>query len=171
MAAAAFDLTAIDVGIDCSHRAFRTPSLKELICVSLHGDYRYDQLKNTVEELQSQEQALQDSFTNTLISQSLVVMGYSGRDASVMEAINQAICNDGNTKLYWCGYGDAPSTEVKGLIDDAIASGRQAFYVPNADFDDVMIRLATICVEDPKQRKAIDQIVGSNDTPANFQNY
>lgn len=164
VAAATSDLTAIDVGIDCSDRAFRLPSSKELICVSLHGDYRYDQLKNTVEELQSQEQALKNSFVNTLASQSLVVLGYSGRDASVMDAIKQAICSEGNTKLYWCGYGDGPSTQVKSLIEEAISSGRQAFYIPNADFDDVMIRLATICVEDRRQRKAIEQVVGSSET-------
>jgi len=43
-------ITAIDVGIDCQERLFRRPKRSELICVSLHGDYRYDPLKNTTAE-------------------------------------------------------------------------------------------------------------------------
>ena len=50
-AAADFDLTPIEVGFDCKERAFRQPERNELVCISLHGDYRYDKLKNTKKEL------------------------------------------------------------------------------------------------------------------------
>ena len=42
---------AVEIGIDCQDRAFRQPSLNEIVCVSLHGDYRYDHLANTPSEL------------------------------------------------------------------------------------------------------------------------
>ena len=36
----------------------RLPGPGELLCVSLHGDYRYDELKNTPDELREQEHEL-----------------------------------------------------------------------------------------------------------------
>ena len=52
-AAQSQSITAIEVGIDCQERLFRRPKRSELICVSLHGDYRYDPLKNTTAEFRS----------------------------------------------------------------------------------------------------------------------
>ncbi|HVE23529.1 MAG TPA: hypothetical protein VNC39_16280 [Acidocella sp.] len=40
-AAASFNLTPIEVGIDTQHRLPRKTARHELLCVSLHGDYRY----------------------------------------------------------------------------------------------------------------------------------
>lgn len=54
-AAANFKLHPIEAGIDTQERASRSPAKGELLCVSVHGDYRYDQLKNTPAELQKQE--------------------------------------------------------------------------------------------------------------------
>ena len=50
-AAANFELTAVEVGMDSQHRAFRQPTKGELVSIALHGDYRYDPLKNTTAEL------------------------------------------------------------------------------------------------------------------------
>ena len=63
-AAANFDLTPVEIGIDCQSRVYRQPTRGELACISLHGDYRYDALKNTAEELQNQEKSLIDHLTN-----------------------------------------------------------------------------------------------------------
>jgi NAD-dependent SIR2 family protein deacetylase len=57
-AAASTGIAPIEVGIDCQTRLPRKPNRTELLCVSLHGDYRYDYLKNTSEELQQQEETL-----------------------------------------------------------------------------------------------------------------
>lgn len=111
-AAAATSLIPIEIGIECQDRAFRQPLTTELPCVSLHGDYRYDELMNTETELQKQEQVLKASLVETLKSQSLIVMGYSGRDPSVMAALDEALCCEGSTKLYWCGYSESPAKEV-----------------------------------------------------------
>ncbi len=53
--AGSFQLTPLEIGIDCQKRLARPPNKGEVLCVSLHGDYRYDALKNTPEELRSQE--------------------------------------------------------------------------------------------------------------------
>ena len=65
-ACAASDLVCVEVGIDSAHRATRQHANGELRVVSLHGDYRYDELKNTAEELQQQEASLLTEFVHEL---------------------------------------------------------------------------------------------------------
>ena len=90
-AAATFDLTPVEVGIDSQQRMTRAPAPGELLCVSLHGDYRYDALKNTPGELQNQEATLSEALVETTRTHDLVVAGYSGRDQSVMDALRSRI--------------------------------------------------------------------------------
>ncbi len=154
-AAADFNLTPIEVGFDCKERAFRQPERNELVCISLHGDYRYDQLKNTKNELQTQEDELRAALISTLKTHSLVVSGYSGRDASVMDALRVAILQeDVKGKVYWCGFSDEPAGEVADLLLAALEKKREAYYIPGAAFDDVMTRLAHHCLKDSHLDKA-----------------
>ena len=141
-AAATTSLIPIEIGMDSQDRTIRQPSTTELLCTSLHGDYRYDLLKNTKDELQEQEATLKTAMVDTLKSQSLIVVGFSGRDASVMTALEEALCCKGPTKLYWCGYSDAPAAPVSDLIEKAKEHGRQAFYIPNSDFDLSLIHIS-----------------------------
>jgi hypothetical protein len=50
----------------------------------LHGDYRYDNIKNTLQELQSLELAMNNIFETSLTAGGLIVIGYSGYDESIM---------------------------------------------------------------------------------------
>ena len=136
-------IAPIEVGIDSASRVFRKANRNELICVSLHGDYRYDYLKNTPDEIRAQERALLEAFINDARPTPLIVIGYSGRDTSLMKAFEAAYSQLGTGTLYWCGFGDSdlPPTVV-GLIETARAAGRSAFYVPAAGFDDVMLRIS-----------------------------
>jgi hypothetical protein len=141
-------ISAIEVGIDCQQRLPRKTNRNELICVSLHGDYRYDLLKNTPDELQRQEKLLREALIDTLKDTPLLVVGYSGRDATVMEALETAYAAKGTGVLYWCGYGDGPvSQPVKQLLDRARANGRSAYYIQAGGFDDLMLRVSLHCLE------------------------
>ncbi|WP_395664432.1 SIR2 family protein [Methylocella sp.] len=154
-AAANFSLTPFEVGIDTQDRVARPANTGELLCVSLHGDYRYDDLKNTTEELQRQEEALRAALIDELRQRTLIVCGYSGRDHSIMEALQAAYAEQGTGALYWCGYGDGDVPEpVARLIAHARARGRQAFYVPALGFDDLMTRLALHCLESERREAA-----------------
>ncbi|MGH9830368.1 MAG: SIR2 family protein, partial [Blastocatellia bacterium] len=93
-------VTGIEIGMDCQERLLRKANRNEIICVSLHGDYRYDRLKNTAQELQSQEKALQTGLINVTAQTPLIVVGYSGRDASVMAALKEAYRTHGTGSLY-----------------------------------------------------------------------
>ena len=147
-AAADFDLTPIEVGFDCKERAFRQPERNELVCISLHGDYRYDKLKNTKKELQTQEDELRAALISTLKTHSLIVSGYSGRDTSVMDALRVAILQeDVRGKVYWCGFSDEAAGEVADLLLAALEKKREAYYIPGAAFDDAMTRLAHHCLK------------------------
>lgn len=159
-------LTVIEVGIDCQGRLPRPPKRNELICVSLHGDYRYDQLKNTPAELQQQEKLLRGELVDKLRDLPLVVVGYSGRDTSLMAALEEGYSGSGTGVLYWCGYGDGETPKpVRRLLDIARAKGRGAFYVQAAGFDDLMLRLALHCLEGDAVQDARELIMAQAPTP------
>ncbi len=157
-AAANFQLTPVEVGMDCQHRAFRQPTKGEIISVALHGDYRYDSLKNTKVELRDQEAKLRHALVGLTKDDSMIVCGYSGRDHSVMEALKAAYSKDGTGTLYWCGFGDSIPDSVHDLLSSAKTVGRNAYFVPTSGFDDVMSRLARFCLT-PAQRKQYEEIL------------
>ena len=116
-AAAPFNLMPLEIGIDSQQRLTRPPAQGELLCISLHGDYRYDALKNTPKELQTQETELRKELIKETSTTSLIVVGYSGRDGSVMDALQAAYAEPGTGILYWCGFSDGgPPDHLAALI-------------------------------------------------------
>lgn len=147
-AATSMGLTPIEIGLDTAFRAIRAPRRGELLHIALHGDYRYDALKNTNSELQSQDRQLRRSLIQELTDANLIVCGYSGRDESVMEALTRAYSQEGTGRLYWCKIeGLEPHERVKNLIQTARKHKRVAYYVPMQGFDDLLIGLALHCLE------------------------
>ena len=61
------------------------------LIVKLHGDYQSVELKNTDDELRAQDERLRLVLTQLLQRFGLVVAGYSGRDASVMDALRAVL--------------------------------------------------------------------------------
>lgn len=154
-AAASFSLAPIEIGIDSQQRIARPPGQGELLCVSLHGDYRYDALKNTPLELQTQEEVLRAALSDEARNTSLIVVGYSGRDQSIMDALQAAYSIEGNGVLYWCGFGDGePPDHIAVLLRSAREHGRQAYYVPTSGFDDTMTRLVLHCLQGEQRQAA-----------------
>ncbi|WP_171883286.1 SIR2 family protein [Mesorhizobium loti] len=136
-------VTPVEIGLDSTNRIVRTNRAGELSCVALHGDYRYDTLRNTDAEVQRLDRELRQALIDQSISSPIIVLGYSGRDNSIMEALTDCYSRSGTGVLYWCGFGDGPPPEaVASLIAVARKAGRTAYYVPGAAFDDVMRRLA-----------------------------
>jgi hypothetical protein len=150
-------IVPIEVGIDCAHRIVRTSRRGELLIVSLHGDYRYDHLKNTSAETKQQESALEDALVEELKNAPVIVCGYSGRDESIMKAFQRGIDQKGAGTLYWCVQ-DATNTpnSLTDLISRARANGWTAYLVPAQGFDDLMVRLALRCLETHDQAKATE---------------
>ena len=150
-----FSLTPLEVAIDTQRRLPQQVNKGELLCVSMHGDYRYDELKNTSSELQQQEKTLLNALIEEMRLKPLVVCGYSGRDHSIMEALHAACSHRGTGTLYWCGYSDGDIPEkVAHLLVHAHNHGRKAYYIPTVGFDDLMTRLALHCLGGSRRESA-----------------
>ncbi len=155
-------ISPIEVGIDSVHRAVRAAHSGELLIVSLHGDYRYDSLKNTTTELQKQEEDLERALVRELANAPAIVCGYSGRDTSVMNAFRDAYSRKGAGTLYWCVQdADNIAPPVRSLVEHARSQGRTAYLVPIQGFDDLMVRLALHCLDQPGQER-VTQLIAQN---------
>lgn len=106
----------------------------------LHGDYHSDALKNTDEELRHQDAEMRRNLIDACRRQGLAVIGYSGRDASVMTALTDAL-DDGRgfpSGLFWFKRSqDAPYPAVTDLIAKARALGIDAHLVEAESFDEL----------------------------------
>ncbi|KFC19140.1 MULTISPECIES: SIR2 family protein [Chryseobacterium group] len=145
------NLTPIEITLDNAERIFRNQSTKELMCIALHGDYKYSTLKNTDNELDSQHEIFQEQLANYHSDKNLIVAGYSGRDVSLMNALKSAFSKRGTGRLYWCGHGDNMNIEVQELIEHVRKSGREAFYISTDGFDKTLIHLTKTIFEDNKE--------------------
>jgi hypothetical protein len=101
-------------------------------------------LKNLEDELRNQDQTLRVALKRRICDYPLIVVGYSGRDQSVMELLKAAYTESlyGNGRLYWCGTADEPSDRVTEMLLVARQNGNQADYVPGVTFDDFLVRLS-----------------------------
>jgi len=161
-AATASGLTAIEIGFDSQQRVLRPAGALELQCVSLHGDYRFDALKNTQIELAEQEAQLRTSLVEALRTHPVLVCGYSGRDESVMDAFLEAYSDHKSQRnpLFWTQYGEEPATgSVERLLQTPEGGEPHRFHVPGTAFDDLMRRLA-LHVTPSTDREQVDAILG-----------
>lgn len=72
--------------------------------IKLHGDFLFDNLKNTVRETAALENNMRHRFEQYSSDYGLIVIGYSGSDRSVLEPI-EAILRSPNgfpNGVYWC---------------------------------------------------------------------
>lgn len=141
-------LTPVEVTLDNAERIFRNQSTKEFITIALHGDYKFTTLKNTETELDNQNEIFKDHLANYHVDKNLIVIGYSGRDKSLMQALKDAFTKQGAGRLYWCGYGENIGSEVLQLLSQIRESGREAYYVATDGFDNTIIHLAKTAFED-----------------------
>ena len=61
------------------------------VLAKIHGDYQSRQLKNTPAELKSQDETMRFALVEACKRFGLAVIGYSGRDRSIMEVFEEAI--------------------------------------------------------------------------------
>ncbi len=120
---------------------------KEVFHVALHGDYKYEKLKNTGSELDNQIEDFRVALRIHLYNKHLIVMGYSGRDKSLMSALEDAYINEpkGGGILFWCAYSDDISFEVESLLRKISSAGREVALVVTGDFDEALKHLGSYC--------------------------
>ena len=72
--------------------------------IKLHGDFLYDNIKNTLAELETLETNTKRKLNQFAQEYGLVVLGYSGRDRSVMDTLELLLRDEEHYKqgVYWC---------------------------------------------------------------------
>jgi NAD-dependent SIR2 family protein deacetylase len=128
---------------DLSNPTLAAEAIKEErwpVLGKLHGDFQSRRLKNTADELREQDGQLRQMLTDSCKRYGLVVVGYSGRDESVMLALSEAAVQGGFPQgLFWIHRGPEPPLEpVQRLIDNAVAAGIDAAIVEAETFDEIL---------------------------------
>lgn len=148
--AKAFDTTSALTTIDLESATSAHHSIaaeRWPIEVKLHGDFRFRQLKNTPDELRQQDAHLRRSFVDSCKRYGIVICGYSGRDDSVMDALNDAVAHHGAfpNGLFWLHRGeDPPLHRVASLLEHAVQNGIDAAMVRIENFDEILRDLVRI---------------------------
>lgn len=97
------DVRPIVCAHDSSIRSLRITSHRPKI-IKLHGDFLFDNLKNTVRELETLEQNMLEKFKQFASEFGFIFVGYSGNDRSIMDSLNLLLKNEMNFPhgIYWC---------------------------------------------------------------------
>jgi SIR2-like domain len=110
----------------------------------LHGDFRFEKLKNLSSDLTTQDAELGKCLVNACNRFGLVVVGYSGRDESIMALLASALAgtNPFPHGLFWATLkGRSPVKSVDDLMVAARVRGVRAEVVEIETFDSLMSRL------------------------------
>lgn len=110
------------------------------LLVKLHGDYQSEQLKNTPIELQEQDRHLREVMIQALGRFGLVVVGYSGRDHSIIDALNDVLARPSPMPggIWWVAQpGTALLPRVTELLEAARTVGVETHVVESENFDEL----------------------------------
>ena len=110
----------------------------------LHGDFRYDSLKNLPADLAAQNADLSQCLINAGNRFGFVVAGYSGRDNSIVDLFQKVLQthNPFPHGLYWTHLkGSRLPAPVLDLLSAAQAKGVNAGTVAIETYDSLMMRL------------------------------
>ena len=109
------------------------------IC-KLHGDFRYDTLKNTTDELKTLENSLHNFWHQSLNNRGILFVGYSGNDDSIMTFMEGHMSEPNflSKGLYWAIIkGSTPNARVMSLVNTAKSYGKVAEIIEIDSFDDL----------------------------------
>ena len=105
--------------------------------IKLHGDYLFQNIKNTENETLSLFNNMKVKLREALLKTDLIVIGYGGSDYSVMDALLK-IKEEHPFGLYWCSLNiEKENWRVKHLI----TSTKNSFFVPIEGFENFTHRL------------------------------
>ncbi|MFK0002672.1 SIR2 family protein [Paenarthrobacter sp. NPDC090522] len=115
------------------------------LLVKLHGDYQSDSIKNTESELRAQDETLGHVLTESMRRFGLVVAGYSGRDESVMDALEQVLETPTPypNGLFWVRRSSTRLLpRVEKFLESAGEAGVETYVVASETFDELLGEIA-----------------------------
>jgi len=126
--------------------------------VKLHGDFRYDALQNTDEELQKLEDNLHNYFLEAATQRGLLIVGYSGSDESVLQTLEKALerANAFPKGLIWCIPKEVvPNERLSNLIEKAYGQNQRSGFMIIDSFDYFLHEVYTVCELENEQIDSI----------------
>ncbi len=114
------------------------------IYAKVHGDFKYQSVKNLSADLLCNDREIQKCFLAAATRYGMVVSGYSGRDANVMDMFSKAIHlhNAFPSGLFWTVTDkSAILPNVSALIDQAQKLGINAQVVETGTFDIMLSKI------------------------------
>ena len=114
--------------------------IASLNLVELHGDFNYDSPKNTEFELESLSKNVKEVL-KTIHPSRIVVIGYSGQDKSVMDAMMDLARSD-NPEFIWCTVQESDENE---RISRLLSLNNGSGYCMIDGFDELFLRLFKMC--------------------------
>ena len=114
-------------------------TLKRQKIIKLHGDFLYDNIKNTRGETETLEKNMRDKFSQCSHEYGLVVIGYGGNDKSIMETLEILLRTEGCFPhgIYWCSR---KNTNISKHLARFLERPR-VYHVEIEGFDDFMAKL------------------------------
>ena len=109
--------------------------------IKLHGDFRSRRLKNTGDELRQQDAILRNLLVGACSRSGLIVAGYSGRDDSIMETLDEVLetTSPFPRGLFWLHRGDDPPLpRVSDFLVKAAAKNVDGGLVLIENFDETL---------------------------------
>lgn len=110
------------------------------LLAKLHGDFQSVELKNTTDELKEQDAKMRRVLTSACARFGLVIVGYSGRDASVMEALTETLTQSDAFPggIFWVARSEQSLLPaVTDFLETAIRAGISAVIVESPTFDEL----------------------------------
>lgn len=131
----------VNAAIDSAARAKRCLQENDWpLLAKLHGDFQSVELKNTEGELAGQDAQMRSVLVEACSRFALIIVGYSGRDASVMRALGDVLGKDGPFPggVYWVTRSPTDLLPaVQEFLAAAIAKGVSAHIVQAQNFDEL----------------------------------
>ncbi|WP_266367800.1 SIR2 family protein [Tellurirhabdus rosea] len=112
---------------------------KTPLLIKLHGDFHSLFMKNTTDELKQQDLKLKDAFQNICFNNGMAFIGYSGRDESVMDMIEEVLNYSYSFPggLYWFyRSGTSILERVDSLLKKAAQQNTSVFLVEIDSFEE-----------------------------------
>lgn len=127
----------------------------------IHGDFRYQKIKNLSRDLISNDEKIQECFVAAAGHYGLIVAGYSGRDGNVMAMLEQALAqpNPFPRGIWWTvPHASTVAPAVVEFIEAARQKGIVAHIVETGTFD---LMLYKIWRQIPEKPQVLDDKVRS----------
>jgi NAD-dependent SIR2 family protein deacetylase len=123
------------------------------LLIKLHGDFQSRRLKNITSELRTQDAKLRRALVEACKRCGLAVIGYSGRDHSVMDALEEAIDSGRGYPfgLFWFQRSGTPYQRVSDLITKASAAGIEANIIHLETFDELLADILLLLPDVPPE--------------------